>query len=382
MTQMVSTPLVSDDSPLSNEPLQERAATQTKTKSSDRLAFVEPIRAYAMSIVVFIHVASILAPHYKTISPTDWWIANMFHAFSKGGPPLFTLISGMLLLSVPQTQPIGVFFKKRFMKVLIPFLGWGVVYLAWRIYFNGEALSGNQLINAFVSGPVYYHLWFIQMILGLYFATPILRVYVQNASRANLRYFLIIWFVGTACLPMLERIFSIHVGIDLVVATEYAGYFVLGYYLKDVKLNLRQMFIVAFVVVGMMLATEYGTYALMMSQEQTFDSFFLNNLGFNMVVISVGLLLVLKSLPYEALFARFPTIQKVVLLLASSSLGIYFVHVLIMELLSSERLGFNLGPMTGSPLIGIPLTSIVVFLLSLLVIQLLKRVPLVNIFVP
>ena len=77
-------------------------AKPPKGNDTERLIFVPAIRAYAMSIVVVIHVASILAPHFNTIAPYDWWISNAYHAFSKGCPPLFTLVSGMLLLSVPK----------------------------------------------------------------------------------------------------------------------------------------------------------------------------------------------------------------------------------------------------------------------------------------
>jgi hypothetical protein len=131
-----------------------RLAKPPKGNDTERLIFVPAIRAYAMSIVVVIHVASILAPHFNTIAPYDWWISNAYHAFSKGGPPLFTLVSGMLLLSVPKEQPIPLFFSKRFIKVLIPFVGWAAIYLAWRIFYKGEQMDAMGIAQAFFDGPV------------------------------------------------------------------------------------------------------------------------------------------------------------------------------------------------------------------------------------
>ena len=351
-------------------------------EAADRLAYPGPVRAYAMSIVVLIHVASVLAPHYNTISPGDWWIANAYHAFSKGGPPIFTLVSGLLLLSVPATQPIPVFFRKRFVKVLIPFLFWAVVYLAWRIFFLNEQIGPFDMVKDVLDGPVYYHLWFIQMILGLYLATPILRYYVQNAPRTNLRYFVIIWFVGVTLLPAITYFTEISIRIDLVVTTAYAGYFVLGYYLRDVTLSRRQLLPCLLIVVGTMVLTEAATYLVMINGGGKFDPFFLNNLGFNMVIISVGLFLFLKSVPYTALFARLPWLGRAVALLASCSLGVYFVHVLIMELLASGRLGFTLNWLTFGPLIGIPLDALVVLVLSVAVVWTMQRTPILRWFVP
>ncbi len=370
------------DAPAATDPAATAAVKVARREAADRLAFPGPVRAYAMSIVVLIHVASVLAPHYNTISPADWWISNAYHAFSKGGPPIFTLVSGLLLLGVPASQPIPVFFRKRFIKVLIPFLFWAVVYLAWRIFFLHETLAPYDMVRTLFDGPVYYHLWFIQMILGLYLATPVLRVYVQNANRTNLRYFLLVWFVGVTVLPVITYFTKFTIRIDLVVMTAYVGYFVLGYYLRDFSLSQRQLLPCLLIVVGTMILTELGTWLLMINQGGKFDPLFLNNLGFNMVIISVGLFLFLKSIPYDALFARLPLLGRFVALLASCSLGVYFVHVLIMELLASGQLGFKLNWLTFGPLIGIPLDAFVVLVLSIAVVWIMQRTPILRWFVP
>lgn len=359
------------------------AAVPAKTAAkANRVMFVEPVRAYAMSIVVFIHVASVLAPHYNTIAPIDWWISNMYHAFSKGGPPIFTMISGMLLLTAKADQPLGEFFRKRFMKVLIPFMGWAGVYLFWRVWFQGETLTGNQMVNAVLKGPVYYHMWFITMILGLYLATPVLRVYVQHASRSNLRYFLIVWFITITVLPTIGRVFDVQFGIDFVVMTNYAGYFLLGYYLRDTVLKPKYMLPTLLIVSVTLLITEYAVHAMTMAQEGRLDTFFLNNLGFNMVIVSIGMFLFLKSLPWDVIFQRLPPVAWAVKLLASCSLGVYFVHVLIMEAIGSGRFGIEINSMTFSPLVGIPLTAGVTLALSIAIISVIKRIPVLKIFVP
>jgi surface polysaccharide O-acyltransferase-like enzyme len=354
-----------------------RLAKPPKGNDTERLIFVP---AYAMSIVVVIHVASILAPHFNTIAPYDWWISNAYHAFSKGGPPLFTLVSGMLLLSVPKEQPIPLFFSKRFIKVLIPFVGWAAIYLAWRIFYKGEQMDAMGIAQAFFDGPVYYHLWFIQMILGLYLATPILRYYVQAAPRSNLGYFLAVWFVGIGLLPFFPRFLGINIKIDLVVMTTYAGYFVLGYFLKDVVLTPKQSVFCILLVAGFMLLVETFSYLLLINNDGFFDPFF--NLGFTMVVIAGGLFLFLKSLPYEQFYRSAPPLKWLVVTLAANSLGVYFVHVLIMELLADGKLGFTLNPFTINTAIGIPLAALVTLALSVLVTAMLKKIPVVKNIVP
>ena len=383
MTEMVApTPALPMDERVAAAPPTTEAAIKAKAAAVDRLSYPGPVRAYAMSIVVLIHVASVLAPHYNTISQADWWASNAYHAFSKGGPPIFTLVSGLLLLSVPASQPIGVFFSTRFLKVLIPFISWAFVDLAWRIFFLNEVLGLPEIAHSFLDGPVYYHMWFIQMILGLYLATPILRVYVQNASRNNIRYFLLVWFIGVTVLPTITYFTKTDIGIDLVVTTSYVGYFVMGYYLRDFSLSKRQLLPCLLIVVGTMLFTEVGSYLLMINQGGQFDPLLFNNLGFNMVIISVGLFLFLKSVPWDVLFAKLPLLGWAINLLAVCSLGVYFVHVLIMELLASGRLGFTLDWLTFGAIIGIPLTAFVVLVLSVAATWIIKQIPGLRIVVP
>lgn len=351
-------------------------------RNSQRFLFVNAMRVYAMTVVVLIHVASLPAPHFNTITPYEWWVANVFHVFSKGGPPLFTMISGMLLLGSGKNETIGQFFSKRFARVLGPFVIWATLYLFWRLYFNKETLDASQIWNAYLVGPMYYHLWFIQMILGLYIATPILRLYVRQATQRDLSYFLTVWVVSVAILPLLDRFFDFKIGIEIFVTTGYVGYYIFGYYLRDVWLSNRQIYLALTVAVVAMVFTEWATYLLMLDGGGVFDPYFLNYYSINMIINVGALFLVLKSLPYEAWFERFPRGRDAVILLSSCSFGIYFVHVMIMELLGSRQLGFELTPLAFNPLLAIPLTTFITFTLSFGVTLILKRIPIVRFIVP
>lgn len=351
-------------------------------KKKGRILFVNVIRAYAMFIVVMIHVASVPGPHYNTISSLDWWITNAFHAFSKGGPPMFTMVSGMLLLNPGRDQPLSYFFKRRFIRVLGPFVAWAVIYLGWRMFYFGESFTPGEMLREIVQGPVYYHLWFIQMILGLYLATPILRIYVKNARQRDLGYFIGVWIFAVAILPLVSRYLGINIGIQIVITTSFVGYFVLGYFLRDVELKPNQILPVLLGIVACMLFTEGATYQLMVQADGRLDTFFLDNQSLNIILMASGLFLFLKSLPYDHIFARWPGVKRVFDVLSSASFGIYFVHVLIMELLSSGLLGFKLSALTIHPLIGVPLTTLVTLALSLGVTLLLKRIPYVRYIVP
>ncbi len=360
------------------------SSTQTVSavRTEEQVIYVKVVRAFAMLVIVTFHVTFPLIYLYNSISYGDWWIANNFYIWGKIGSPLFTMVSGMLLLNPSKDQPILVFFKKRFVKVLLPFVAWSLLYLLWRIFIRGDAFTLKAAIILLIEGPVYYHLWFIQMILGLYLATPILRIYIRHAKRENLTYFLIVWLVTDSLLPIIKRFLGVTIGIDVVVTTGYVGFFVMGYYLRNISLTRRQIIPVLLTIVAALLFTQYATNALTVQNEGTFDNFFVLNDSFNLIIVAIGLFLLFKSIDYEQLFHKFFFVEKLVMWISSCSLGIYFVHVVIIEELAGGRLGFTLSANSFYPLLSIPTISILVMALSIGVIMLLKQIPVVRNIVP
>jgi len=349
---------------------------------TEELVYVKTIRAFALCVIVTLHVAFPLIYLYNSVSYGDWWVANSFYIWGKIGSPLFTMVSGLLLLNPSKDQPISVFFQKRFVKVLLPFVAWSSIYLLWRIFLREESFTPKEILVLFVQGPVYYHLWFIQMILGLYLATPILRIYIRHANQQNLTYFLVVWLVSVSVLPIVQRFFGFEIGIDVVVTTGFVGFFVLGYYLRNVVLTRGQLIAVLLIIVASFLFTQYATHALTVQNKGVFDNFFVLNDSLNLVIMAIGLFLFFKSIDYARLFTKLPVIQKVVLWISSCSLGVYFIHVLIIEELASGRYGFTLTGSTLPPLIGIPAEAMLVMALSVGATNLLKQIPYVRNIVP
>ena len=90
-----------------------------------------------------------------------------------------------------------------------------------------------------------YHLWFLQMIVGIYMLLPILKKWLANASRKNVEYFLLLFLIFQVVretIYALERwpfaVFLMDtVRIDMVCG--YLGYFVLGYYIAHYGIDKR-----------------------------------------------------------------------------------------------------------------------------------------------
>jgi fucose 4-O-acetylase-like acetyltransferase len=96
--------------------------------------------------------------------------------------------------------------------------------------------------------------------------------------------------------------------------------------------------------------------------------------GLNIVLLSISAFILLKAAG-EALFARpRPRLVKLATHLTSVSFGIYLVHVFVLNYLRRN----SLGPLDGSPIYMVPVTTILVFLISWVIIAILQKIPILR----
>lgn len=141
------------------------------------------------------------------------------------------MISGALLLN-PEKQARWKDiwrYERRMALVLATF---GYVFCLMEQYAETRQLStelfGISALNL-LSGRSWSHLWYLYAMMGIYVLLPMVKAYTTSVSRGDLRTFLIILFVLTACIPSLNSALSIAVD-TLIWIPSYLFYFLLGYY--------------------------------------------------------------------------------------------------------------------------------------------------------
>ncbi|MBI3622192.1 MAG: acyltransferase family protein, partial [Nitrospirae bacterium] len=330
---------------------------------------------------VFLHVVSPMVAEPSAVPRWWWWTVNVYDAFLRPCVPLFVMVSGLLLLDPSKVESLGLFFKKRMMKVLLPFLFWGVIYLVVKASIQATPLSLPAMLRELVSGPIYTHFWFLYMILGLYLAAPILRVYVAHAPVTLQYYFLALWFMAASIFPLMQTITGVSIGIPLVVATQYVGYFVLGPLLRERVLGPRALAPAVALFAGCGLFTAAATGAIVI-RFGSFHGLFYEFLSPNVVVMSVCAFLILRSLPWQRMMARHRLVSGAITQLSAWSFGIYIVHYLLVELLRYGKLGIVLPGPAWPPLITAPVTAAVALAMSVAVVAVIRLVPLGRYLVP
>lgn len=127
--------------------------------------------------------------------PDAFW-ASFFDSFVRACVPLFIIASSYL--QFPLHYSTGEFFRRRAVRILVPFAIWTLVYaLVW-----GEPVQNfrDLLLNFnYAAG----HLWFVYMLIGVYLLMPLLSPWAEKVSKRELQGFLALCFF-TTLIPLIR----------------------------------------------------------------------------------------------------------------------------------------------------------------------------------
>ena len=140
------------------------------------------------------------------------------------------------------------FLKKRFVRIIYPFIFWIILILVQIAYTGGNQ---TYLWNVFTGNPSFT--WYFWVLIGIYLFMPILNSFVKEYGDEALKYFLIIWFA-----LMVLQTFHIELWehLNLSYFTGYVGYPILGYYLanKEFKISDKKVCISGLIILLISLA--------------------------------------------------------------------------------------------------------------------------------
>ncbi|MDO3383333.1 acyltransferase family protein [Gilvimarinus algae] len=162
--------------------------------SSERLHYMDNLRAIVMIVGVFFHAALAYSPQLHPVwmsadtvnSPLVDWVASFLHVFRM---PLFFVVAGFFGALLVRQRGVGAMLKNRALRVLLPFvIFWPLVMAAiiapmmWAVH-NVENLPPllefiqSMMANpdAPQSPPSTVHLWFLYYLAFFYVLIWVLR---------------------------------------------------------------------------------------------------------------------------------------------------------------------------------------------------------------
>lgn len=342
--------------------------------------WVDYVRVLATFFVVLLHSAAPLLYKFDSLPAQNWWAGNFYDSLTRVCVPLFFMVSGALLLG--KSESAGEFFRKRAAKVLLPLIAWSLIYLFWRVFYESSAEFSFYSFYSMAVSPIYYHLWFLYAVIGLYLFIPILRLIVLNAPEYYLKYYVALWFLAASLVPLVEWGTGLRSQIELRSVSGMSGYLMVGFLVARQRTSNGMMVGALILFTACTCVTLFATYLLTVRNGGVLDGYCYGYLTPNVIIASVSVALIIK---YSV--GRFELLHRAVVVgwvksLSSTSFGVYLIHAIYLYLLAEGDLGVKLSGFEWEPAFSIPLTAVTVFVISHLSVLLLRKIPGVARIVP
>lgn len=361
-----------------------------------RIVWADLLRFVAIMMVICIHCSDPfnVSPEARSNLEYNLW-GSIYGAFLRPCVPLFVMLTGMLLL--PIQQDMGQFYKKRMMRVIVPFLIWSLLYnlfplltgiMGWNssILTKMFAYAGENPSQSWESSlhniymiPFNFNvytipLWYIYMLIGLYLFMPFFSAWLKQATDKQMKVFLFIWGI-TLFLPYCNEYISNYIlGTcawnnfgTLYYFAGFNGYLLLGYYLNaNNKLTIGKTIILSVILFVIGYVITYIGFRDMTSKsnisEEQMELFFLYCTP-NVMLMTVAVFILVQKIQI-----RSPFITSMLSNIRKCGLGIYMIHYYIVGIgyLIIEKINLPIA-------FQIPTTGILVFILSWGIVSLFYR---------
>lgn len=312
-----------------------------------------------------------------SFEPTSSWDAALVvEVLAYFAVPVFFMLTGANNMRYRSKYTTGEFLKRRLKKLALPFVVWSlIVYSLQHIVFADpiDATVGGFLTQ-FMAGTIEPIYWFFFAIIALTLAMPVLSALADN--RKVLWYIVGVSFLLTFFAPFLFNAIDLpwNSSLNLPVAGGFVMYAVLGYLVatEDVPKKYRLMIYVAAIAC---LVLRYAfTYVASYDLGAT-DRTLFSYTAFTAALPALAVFLLFKQHDWSTSF--FAKHAKAVTTISGCSFGVYLIHKIILDYVVVGYLHI------GYDRILLRLVCpFVLYLVTLGIVYLVKKIPVVKNVVP
>lgn len=315
------------------------------------------LRVISMIMVIIIHIANVYCRSYGMISTKSYLISLIFNTICRVSVPIFFMISGSLLLDRSFNKEKYI---KRVLKYIVLIVVWDIIYLVWEYFYLGVTYDKLYML---IIDPYRAHLWFLYTILVLYAIQPLLKLIMNKSNNVVKIILLTVWIIlslASMINPYVAKFFTIF---------SYIGYFIIGKYLYDFikKYDLRKYNIsLVLIMIICFSISIWMNYSLSIKLNQFYNLFFAYRTPF--IMISSFALYVLIISNY-----RKDSLNKFITGLSDLSLGVYLIHGIFLDVTVKIFIYSSINS-----LIGIPVFTVIIFVLSIISTFIIKKIKYLN----
>ena len=312
-----------------------------------RMVYPDVLRALSCIAVVFLSVS--MACGSIGLSGLLTWAV-----------PMFVMLSGMFFLDSNWYITLRDMMQKYGLRLLIAYLLWGVIG-------TGVNIATHGVLNGMFSGTGLY-LNFLFIMIILYTASPVLRVFTRSAQSHELQYAVLFGLLVGSIYPFIRMHLTAGSIADFAfMGFGYLGVFLTGWFLRSAMFTRQQTRLIYLIGGICLIFSMRGIWFDKTAFEKDPAMMILSP---DAIFIAMALFLVVKNTLAGRRLSR--NVLQPISKLAQLSFGIYLIHPIILALVCY---GFNRAGIMLPPVIFIPVVSILLLAVSAGLTFLIRKIP-------
>lgn len=344
-------------------------------KTQERVIYYDFLNIGACFCVVAMHCNWIVHRFENTIA---WKQSLLVDVIAYWAVPVFFMLSGATLLEYRKKYSTKIFFEKRIVKTVIPFVIWNLIAFADQIrqgVINLEEFTVPQFVEMFFGTKFMGIYWFFIPLFMVYLSIPILSLFT-TLSRKYLWYMLCAGLATYSIFPFIFNAFGMAYNYQIAfpMTGGYIVFVILGYLLSvtDIPQKVRYLIYLAGFIGAV--SRYAGTYILSIASGEI-NTLFSEYINWSSVCLSVAVFVWFKYFKWEK-FKLNKRIIKIVSEISGAGFGIYLLHMYIINFLC-EKLNI-----AGYSWVWRVFGPVVVYIMALVIVKCIQKIPVVRKAVP
>ena len=345
------------------------------TLKNKRIEYFEWLRVFSCFSVVVLHVSG-QKWYSSQILSHEWKIFNFYNSIVRFGVPIFFMISGTIFLE--KDISFGIMLNKYIKSIYIKLLFWSFFYsLREKIIYKNNY---KKTFLIFLNGHI--HLWYLFRICGLYLVTPFLKQIVKKEKLFKI--FLVLHLFFCLLFPNLLIVLFYNSKDyyktlkDIISKIGLNGflnhnqmYYIFGFYLN--RYNIKPLFRIIFYFLGIIGNTFTFQLTYYISFKENKKIHFYSGFFINVFIASIGIFIFFKY-NFNNLKCK-KNIKEFIQKLGRLTFGIYIIHPFVIGEFNRR---YNINTLSFEPLYSVPINSLITFLISLILVYIMKLIPFIN----
>lgn len=211
-----------------------------KNANSNKNLYWQSVRGICIIAVILIHCTTGLSYIESSLTSFNSIYYIIMRNIINFPVPIFIFLSGFFTNSDLAKDDVKYYYKKKFLRLFVPFVIWTTFYNTYAMvtsYLQNEPINVIDLIKAYLFGTG--HLYFMVLLLLLILVTPIIVKCLYSKLKSAIIFSIPAIFIIASYTMQLgfQKKFP-HLEISFI----YIGFYYLGIYCKDKKIDFSKHF--------------------------------------------------------------------------------------------------------------------------------------------